>query len=48
MGLAGMRERIGALGGSVRFGGGAGRGGDGGAWLEVVLPAVPSARAAAP
>jgi len=37
MGLAGMRERIGALGGSVRFGGGHGPA-SGGACLEVVLP----------
>jgi len=37
MGLAGMRERIGALGGSVRFG----RGRDAGASLEVLLPVVP-------
>lgn len=37
MGLAGMRERIGALGGTVRFGGGNGPAG-GGAWLEVLLP----------
>lgn len=34
MGLAGMRERIGALGGTVRLGGGAGAG----ALLEVLLP----------
>ena len=34
MGLAGMRERIGALGGTVRFGGGPGAG----ALLEVRLP----------
>jgi len=34
MGLAGMRERIGALGGSVRFGASRERG----AALEVVLP----------
>ncbi len=37
MGLAGMRERIGALGGTMRFGGGNGPAG-GGAWLEVLLP----------
>jgi two-component system sensor histidine kinase UhpB len=37
MGLAGMRERIGALGGSVRFGGAAGAG----AALEVELPLAP-------
>lgn len=37
MGLAGMRERIGALGGSVRFG----RGRGAGASLEVLLPVVP-------
>jgi signal transduction histidine kinase len=36
MGLAGMRERIGALGGTVRFGGKPGAG----ALLEVLLPAV--------
>jgi signal transduction histidine kinase len=36
MGLAGMRERIGALGGTMRFGGG--NGPTGGAWLEVQLP----------
>jgi signal transduction histidine kinase len=35
MGLAGMRERIGALGGTVRFQGGPG----GGALLEVLVPA---------
>ena len=35
MGLAGMRERIGALGGTVRFGGAPGSG----ALLEVVVPA---------
>jgi signal transduction histidine kinase len=38
MGLAGMRERIGALGGSVRFGGGRGAG----TALEVLLPVVPA------
>jgi signal transduction histidine kinase len=38
MGLAGMRERISALGGSVRFGGA----GDHGAALEIVVPAAPS------
>jgi len=38
MGLAGMRERISALGGSVRFG----RGRGGGAALEVLLPVVPA------
>jgi signal transduction histidine kinase len=38
MGLAGMRERISALGGSVRFG----RRRDGGAALEVLLPVVPT------
>jgi signal transduction histidine kinase len=38
MGLAGMRERIGALGGSVRFGGGRGAG----AALEVLLPVIPA------
>jgi signal transduction histidine kinase len=37
LGLAGMRERIGALGGTMRFGGGNGPAG-GGAWLEVLLP----------
>jgi signal transduction histidine kinase len=37
MGLAGMRERIGALGGSVRFGVGRGAG----TALEVLLPVVP-------
>lgn len=41
MGLAGMRERIGVLGGTVRFG--ATRPAGGGACLEVVLP--PSGRA---
>jgi signal transduction histidine kinase len=40
MGLAGMRERIGALGGSVRFGGQPGAG----ALLEVVLPTETGAR----
>jgi signal transduction histidine kinase len=40
MGLAGMRERIGALGGSVRFGGQAGAG----ALLEVLLPTETGAR----
>jgi signal transduction histidine kinase len=35
MGLAGMRERIGALGGSVRFKGEPGAG----ALLEVLVPA---------
>jgi signal transduction histidine kinase len=39
MGLAGMRERITALGGSVRFGGGPGSG----ARLEIVLPCARSA-----
>lgn len=38
MGLAGMRERIGALGGSVRFGGGRSCG----AALEVLLPVLPA------
>jgi signal transduction histidine kinase len=38
MGLAGMRERIGALGGTVRFGGAPGSG----ARLEVVVPAAAS------
>jgi signal transduction histidine kinase len=40
MGLAGMRERIGALGGTVRFGGQPGAG----ALLEVRLPAETGAR----
>jgi signal transduction histidine kinase len=40
MGLAGMRERIGALGGTVRFGGQPGAG----ALLEVVLPTETGAR----
>jgi signal transduction histidine kinase len=40
MGLAGMRERIGALGGSVRFGGQGGAG----ALLEVRLPVETGAR----
>jgi signal transduction histidine kinase len=40
MGLAGMRERIGALGGSVRFGGQPGAG----ALLEVLLPTKTGAR----
>jgi len=40
MGLAGMRERIGALGGTVRFGGQPGAG----ALLEVRLPAETDAR----
>ena len=38
MGLAGMRERIGALGGSVRFGGAPGAG----ALLEVLVPSEAS------
>ena len=38
MGLAGMRERINALGGSVRFGGGRGSG----ASLEVLVPLGPA------
>ena len=38
MGLAGMRERISALGGRVRFGGGRGAG----ASLEVVVPSEPA------
>jgi signal transduction histidine kinase len=38
MGLAGMRERIGALGGRVRFGGRPGAG----AFLEVVVPLGPT------
>ena len=41
MGLAGMRERISALGGSVRFFGRAGTG----ASLEVVVPSTPGERA---
>jgi signal transduction histidine kinase len=40
MGLAGMRERIGALGGTVRFGGQPGAG----ALLEVLLPTETGAR----
>jgi signal transduction histidine kinase len=44
MGLAGMRERISALGGSVRFGRSRGRG----AALEIVLPVEPSPEVAAP
>jgi signal transduction histidine kinase len=40
MGLAGMRERIGALGGTVRFGGGPGAG----ALLEIRLPTEAAAR----
>jgi signal transduction histidine kinase len=40
MGLAGMRERIGALGGTVRFGGHPGAG----ALLEVLLPTATGAR----
>jgi signal transduction histidine kinase len=44
MGLAGMRERISALGGSVRFGRSRGRG----AALEIVLPVQPSPEVAAP
>jgi signal transduction histidine kinase len=40
MGLAGMRERIGALGGTVRFGGQPGAG----ALLEVLLPTETDAR----
>ena len=40
MGLAGMRERIGALGGTVRFGGQPGAG----ALLEVLLPTATGAR----
>ena len=39
MGLAGMRERISALGGSVRFGPGT----ETGAALEVVVPLPPAA-----
>jgi len=46
MGLAGMRERISALGGSVRFGDGSRAAGSGdsgtGAALEVTLPVVPA------
>jgi signal transduction histidine kinase len=42
MGLAGMRERISALGGSVRFGRSRGRG----AALEIVLPVASSGMAA--
>ena len=41
MGLAGMRERISALGGRVRFGGRPGAG----ATLEVVVPVTPVVRA---
>jgi signal transduction histidine kinase len=44
MGLAGMRERISALGGSVRFGRSRGRG----AALEIVLPVEASPEVAAP
>jgi signal transduction histidine kinase len=40
MGLAGMRERIGALGGTVRVDGAPG----GGALVEVTVPMNPSAR----
>ncbi|MGN6392663.1 MAG: GAF domain-containing sensor histidine kinase [Gemmatimonadales bacterium] len=47
MGLAGMRERIGALGGSVRFAGGT-RPSGGGACLEVVLPSAGPPGVAAP
>jgi signal transduction histidine kinase len=43
MGLAGMRERISALGGSVRFGGSR----DHGATLEILVPVEPSAEAGA-
>jgi signal transduction histidine kinase len=43
MGLAGMRERISALGGSVRFG----RSRGGGAALEILLPVEPSPEVAA-
>jgi signal transduction histidine kinase len=41
MGLTGMRERISALGGSVRFDRRAG----GGAMLEVAVPVTPAGRA---
>jgi signal transduction histidine kinase len=44
MGLAGMRERISALGGSVRFG----RSRERGAALEIAVPVEPSPRVAAP